>query len=117
MSRVPNYKELVGALLANHYGGWMYCEGCGKTIGYLCYVTYSRVRFSFTCLCGCKGSAEIRFDTERPEVLSSIPPAIIKNRLCCAEDSSPLLTAVEKNLKEYRYEVTCAACGKTYVRE
>lgn len=114
MPRVPIHKALENTRLANHYGGWMYCDACGKTVAYLCYVTYRRLRFSFTCACGAKGSASLAFEAETPERPAESPPTVIKNRLCCVEDASPLLTIVEKNLQDYSYEVACAACGRVY---
>ncbi len=38
----------------------------------------------------------------------------IKNRLCCPEDSSPLITILEKKLKSYKLAVTCKACSRIY---
>lgn len=37
MSRKPFVKKLEGTRLASTYGGWMYCDHCGKNIGYLCF--------------------------------------------------------------------------------
>jgi uncharacterized protein YbaR (Trm112 family) len=38
----------------------------------------------------------------------------IKNRLCCPEDKSPLVTIQEKKLDVYKLEVSCKACNTKY---
>ncbi len=113
MSRVPKEKELVRTRLANQYGGWLYCEGCAKTIGYLCYVTYDRFDFQYQCKCGNSGHVRISFAESAP-VRANGEPVTIKNRLCCPGDQSPLVTILEKNLDAYRYAVECTACHAEY---
>ena len=114
MSRIPIHKNLINARLASGYGGWMYCTGCNKTIAYLCYVTYGSFKFQFTCKCGETGSVDIAFEEIKETEFSDKPPVVIKNRLCCANDSSPLVTFVEKNLDKYSYELVCKACQQIY---
>ncbi|PKM74284.1 MAG: hypothetical protein CVU92_06110 [Firmicutes bacterium HGW-Firmicutes-17] len=115
MARIPAYKELINTRLANTYGGWIYCEGCNKTIGYLCYVTYDLFRFDYRCKCGNCGSVHLVFERQSTEQTSSEQSLItIKNRLCCPEDKSPLATILVKNLDSYKYEISCKACNTKY---
>ncbi len=115
MARIPVFKELVKTRLANTYGGWIYCEGCNKTIGYLCYVTYNLFRLDYQCKCGNCGSAHLAFEDNCSEENYREQALItIKNRLCCPEDKSPLATILEKNLDVYRLEVSCKACNTKY---
>ncbi|WP_303869660.1 hypothetical protein [Acetobacterium wieringae] len=115
MARIPAYKELINTRLANAYGGWIYCEGCNKTIGYLCYVTYDLFRLNYQCKCGNCGSVHITFEPKSIKPTNSKQSLIqIKNRLCCPEDKSPLTTLLEKNLDSYKYEINCSACNTKY---
>lgn len=116
MARIPKHKELKNTRLANAYGGWVYCEGCNKTIGYLCYVTYDLLKLEYRCKCGNHGSLDIAFesDTER---IAEQPLVTLKNRLCCPADESPLVTILAKNLDTYKYEVICKACNMKYREE
>ena len=114
MSRIPIHKHLRNTRLANEYGGWMYCTSCNKTIAYLCYVTYDRFKFQFTCKCGESGNADIAFVNTQGAISSDKLPVAIKNRLCCPEDNSPLVTFVEKNLDKYSYEIVCKPCQHLY---
>ena len=114
MSRIPIHKNLINARLASSYGGWMYCTCCNKTIAYLCYVTYDSFRFQFTCKCGETGSVDIAFEEIQETELSNKPLVVIKNRLCCPNDSSPLVTFVKKNLEKYSYELVCKPCQQLY---
>ena len=95
------------------HASWLYCDGCGKTVAYLCYVTYSYFRFEFECACGCRGFAENRLGDVPPEEMPSISPGRTgkNNRFCCPEDQTPLFSPVPKNLKAYRADVVCKACG------
>jgi hypothetical protein len=61
MVREPVVRILENTRLANTYGGWIYCEECGCSIGYLCYVTYDVVHFGYTCACGGHGNMWIDF--------------------------------------------------------
>lgn len=114
MSRTPKIKELTSTRLASGYGGWVYCESCNKTIGYLCYVTYDSFRLTYKCKCGGCGSMHINFDDDSSGSVSENKLTIIKNRLCCPSDQSPLFTILDKNLESYKYEVVCKACNTKY---
>lgn len=117
MARMLKHKELVNTRLATNYGGWMYCDSCGKNIGYLCYVTYDSLTLEYVCQCGSKGSAFLDF-TDSVEGQSSKDDFItIKNRLCCPHDESPLITILSKNLKTYQFDITCKSCGKRYTKK
>ncbi len=117
MSRIPKTKELKNTRLASGYGGWVYCESCNKTIGYLCYVTYDKFELSYECKCGRCGSMHIAFDDDVSARLSENKLVIVKNRLCCPSDQSPLFTLLDKNLESYKYEVVCKACNTKYMEE
>jgi uncharacterized protein YbaR (Trm112 family) len=115
MARTPTDKALINTRLANAYGGWIYCEGCNKTIGYLCYVTYDLFRLDYQCKCGNCGSVHLAFERDSEAQPSSEQALItIKNRLCCPEDKSPLVTIQEKKLDVYKLEVSCKACNTKY---
>lgn len=116
MARTPIYKELKNTRLANAYGGWIYCEGCNKTIGYLCYITYDLFKLVYQCKCGNRGSADIAFENDTART-DEQPLVTIKNRLCCPADKSPLVTILSKNLDAYKYEITCKACDTKYQEE
>lgn len=117
MARTTKIKELSNTRLANKYGGWIYCENCCKTIGYLCYVTYDSFKLSYKCKCGGCGNMYIvfedctSFDTSKSKLLT------VKNRLCCRSDQSPLFTILDKNLESYQYEVVCHTCNSKYAAE
>ncbi len=117
MSRTPKIKELENTKLASGYGGWVYCESCNKTIGYLCYITYDSFRLTYQCKCGGCGSIYINFDDVGSVCVSENNLTIIKNRLCCPFDKSPLFTVLDKNLVSYNYEVVCKACNTKYMEE
>lgn len=117
MARTPKVKKLSGTRLANNYGGWIYCENCGQNIGYLCYVTYDHFRFHYHCKCGARGSAQIDFTEESKTAFSGDKPVMIKNRLSCPKDQSPLLTVLEKKLDSYSYEIQCIACNTKYTED
>ena len=114
MARIVQTKKLENARLLKEYASWIYCTGCNKTIAYLCYVTYDVFDFRFTCGCGCKGSVYIDFERETPAVRTDDRLTMQKNRLCCPADDSPIVTFVDKNLKQYSYDVVCAKCGREY---
>lgn len=117
MARVPKEKEVKATRLANTYGGWMYCEGCQKTIGYLCYVTYQQFDFIYECQCGNEGSVHISFETEYKGEESKHKLVPIKNRLTCPQDQSPLVSISDKKLKHYAYHAVCAQCHQVYKGE
>lgn len=106
-------KKIYNGRLLKKYGSWMYCDKCNKTVGYLCYTTYQYFSFTFTCNCGNKGSFELG---EKLMSGTQIGKKLLlnKNRLCCCIDNAPLFSIVNKNLKEYSYEVICNKCLNTY---
>lgn len=114
MARVPMLKETRGARLLKEYASWIYCTACGKTVAYLCYVSYDSFDFHFDCGCGNHGSVHIEFGELKTVSPSSEALHPIKNRLCCPNDSAALLTLVGKNLKSCRYEIACNACATKY---
>lgn len=114
MARTPIVKELVRTRLASGHGGWIYCGSCGENIGYLCYVTYNRFRFSYQCKCGGCGSMHLAFEDSDPVKEGGNTLITIKNRLCCPHDNSPLFTILYKKLESCRYEVVCEKCGTIY---
>jgi hypothetical protein len=107
-------KELVNTKLANNYGGWIYCSSCNQTIGYLCYVTYHNIILQYSCKCGNKG--EIHIEKEDPiEAMPSVKPLLtIKNRLCCPEDQSPLITLLKPKLESSSCKIVCLNCSHEY---
>lgn len=113
MARTPKHKELQNTRLANAYGGWIYCGGCSKTVGYLCYVTYDQFNFVYQCKCGNHGSVNIAFESDSAQT-SGQPLITVKNRLCCPADESPMVTVLTKNLDAYKFEITCKACNTKY---
>lgn len=115
MSRTPIIKELESTRLASGYGGWIYCDSCGINIGYLCYVTYDDFCFEYKCKCGMCGSMHIAFEGDSATSVGDNKLIIIKNRLCCPTDHSPLITVLEKNLESFEYEVVCKACNTKYM--
>lgn len=117
MPRSPKIKELKGTKIANAYGGWIYCEHCGENIGYLCYVTYDNFRFRYQCKCGSCGSMHIDFGDSENAKHSESKLINIKNRQCCPNDSSPLLTILEKKLTSYQYEIDCIKCQTKYMED
>lgn len=117
MVRTLKYKELIKTRLANTYGGWIYCEGCNKTIGYLCYVTYNRFKMDYKCKCGSEGSAHLIFENEDTSKNAEQKMFTSKNRLCCPADESPLITILAKNLDTYKCEIVCKSCNVKYLEE
>ena len=117
MARVVKNKELMNTRLATNYGGWMYCDVCGENIGYLCYATYDEVDFRFKCQCGAEGSVRINFEDSGAGKCCADELVIVKNRLCCADDQSPLMTILDKKLQNYELNITCKACHKIYRKE
>ena len=117
MPRVIRNKKLKNTRLATSYGGWMYCDKCNKNIGYLCYVTYDSLRLNYECNCGNNGDIFIDFKDSKKGIENSNELVIIKNRLCCSLDESPLITIIDKNLKRYNFEIVCKSCNKIYKKE
>lgn len=114
MARALKNKELVNTRLANTYGGWVYCDGCNKTIGYLCYVTYNRFKIDYKCQCGNEGGVSLSFDDEDTPKDAEQKMLINKNRLCCPADESPLVTILSKKLMSYECEIVCRKCNTKY---
>ena len=114
MARVPTKKHLVNSRLLKEYASWVYCGGCNKTVAYLCYVTYDSFEFDYTCNCGSKGQVQIAFGGVGGAKLSDEPLLMLKNRLCCPADQSPLVTFVEKNLESFRCSIVCKGCTTQY---
>ena len=114
MAKEIKNKNLTNTRLANNYGGWIYCDACCENIGNLCYQTYDKIKFKYTCNCGSCGSMEIDFADSVEGNLSEDELVTIKNRLCCPKDSEPLITILDKKLFSYDLEITCKACGSTY---
>ena len=110
MARNLLVKELINTRLANQYGGWIYCDKCNKSIGYLCYVTYDYFFFEYVCNCGSHGSAKLSFVEKISEECSG-NLILSKNRYVCEQDQSPLFTVLTKNLKSYQIKVLCNQCG------
>lgn len=114
MKRILKTKNLLNAKMLKEYASWIYCESCGKTVAYLCYVSYDNFDFKFTCNCKKEGEVYIDFGSvENPEK-SNDKLVKIKNRLSCPKDESPLLTIVEKNIQAYSYKISCLNCSKEY---
>lgn len=114
MSRLVKTKELLNTNLATNYGGWMYCDKCKENIGYLCYATYDRIDLVYTCNCGSVGKALIDFDDSKTGEKSQEDLIVVKNRLCCPQDTQPLITLLDKKLKDYELKITCKSCEHTY---
>src|SRR5690606_8253945 len=107
-------KEIQNGRILKKNGSWMDCYKCGKTVGYLCYSTYQDFQFEFVCKCGNKGAFRLRYQTENELTKANDELKMIKNRLCCLKDDSPLCTIVDKNIEQVNYKVTCKKCSTTY---
>lgn len=103
-------RKLSKAHLLKEYASWIYCDGCGKTVGYLCYVTYSYFKYEFFCKCGSKGLVELTLGNEQDSTEGDSLLFLRKNRYCCPKDDSPLFSIVDKNLIGYNLEVVCKSC-------
>ncbi|MCI9434548.1 MAG: hypothetical protein HFI86_04690 [Bacilli bacterium] len=117
MARVVKNKELINTSLATNYGGWIYCTNCNTNIGYLCYSTYDEINLNYKCNCGSNGSVFINFLDSNLGIENTDNLVVIKNRLCCLKDESPLLTLLDKKLINYKVSVTCRECHKIYHKE
>ena len=98
------------------HASWLYCDGCQKTIAYLCYVTHSYFRFSFTCSCGAVGWAENAYADVDMQKAQSMQPARnpANKRFCCANDGAALFSPVPKNLRTYSAKAICKQCNAAY---
>lgn len=114
MAREIKTKKLENTRLATNYGGWIYCTKCNKNIGYLCYVTYDWIKLEYYCNCGSHGSVAIDFIDSKEGVLCNSPLIVVKNRFCCPNDESPLVTILEKNVESYTVEIACKNCSSVY---
>lgn len=117
MSRELKIKELRNTRLAKTYGGWIYCEGCGQAIGYLCFTTYDCFCLDYQCKCGGKGSIRLEFKDINASIENKNPLIEMKNRWCCPSDHSPLFSVVPKRLDQCNYEVVCCTCNSKYKEE
>lgn len=115
MSRELKKKELIGTKLATNYGGWIYCENCGQTIGYLCYVTYQSFHMDYQCKCGSCGSMYLTFSEKDTSETANEELITIKNRLCCPSDNQPLVTILSKKIEHYSAEIVCETCNRKYI--
>jgi len=106
----PTTKTCNAHFLKGH-ASWLYCDGCNKTVAYLCYVTYRYFRFSFTCMCGAQGWVENQYDDVDPGSLLHGDLVQKGTRFCCANDESPLFSVVSKHLKSYQADVVCKQCN------
>ena len=114
MARVLRNKELIHTRLATNYGGWMYCDKCKETIGYLCYSTYDRLQLKYTCNCGNNGSMLLDFEDSKVGKECKEEFVKIKNRFCCPKDEEPLITILDKKVASYEMEITCRSCQNSY---
>lgn len=117
MARELKKKELIGTKLAANYGGWIYCENCGQTIGYLCYVTYRSFRMDYQCKCGNCGNMYLTFSEKDTAKKAENELTLLKNRLCCPFDNQPLVTILSNKLERYYAEITCETCNRKYIAE
>ncbi len=108
-------KELTNCRLLKNSGSWLYCKQCEKTVGYLCYSTYQRFSYNFTCACGAQGSILMEYPAEEGAGNSNQELELIKNRYCCPNDASPLFTIVNKHVTHTSYEVTCNKCHTSFL--
>lgn len=76
MSLTLKTKELVNTRLASGHGGWVYCDSCGE-----------------------HGSMHLAFEDDSLTDKSDQELIMIKNRLCCPNDNSPLFTILYKKLE------------------
>lgn len=115
MARTYKVKTLEKTRLLKDYASWIYCENCNQTIGYLCYVTYDKIDFKYTCNCGNSGSLLIDFSENDTIKSTNQPLSLIKTRLCCPIDDSPIITIQENKLSSYHYEIVCHSCSRSYI--
>lgn len=114
MAQSIKIKDLINTRLANNYGGWIYCDSCNQTIGYLCYVTYQSIELEYTCKCGSHGSIRIIMDDDSMPIHSDEKLISIKNRLCCPNDGAPLMTILNQKLDNRSYKIICKNCNQEY---
>ncbi len=107
-------KDIENGRILKNNGSWMYCGECNKTVGYLVYTTYQNFKYNFTCKCGNKGFFNLKYETDLPIESSSAKLKVIKNRLCCPNDDSPLFSIVQSNIQRVEYSVVCKKCSTHY---
>ncbi len=117
MSRVTKNKELLNTRLASNYGGWIYCNKCDENIGYLCYSKYDCLELDYECNCGNKGKIFIDFLDSQESKKSFDELIVIKNRLSCPLDSEPLITILDKKVRNYDLNIVCKSCHSIYKKE
>ena len=113
MARKPKFKELANSRLLKDYASWIYCTECNKAVAYLCYVTYDLFDFKYNCTCGNVGSVRIEFEHDKSISIRD-HLIVVKNRLCCPQDNSPLISIVDKNLESYNFDIICNTCNNGY---
>jgi hypothetical protein len=106
--------DLENARLLKRNGSWMYCTSCNKTVGYLCYTTYLDFSFAFTCNCGMQGKIHLWYGNKAKAGAVTADLTMVKNRLCCPNDNSPLFTIVDKNVSAVKYSVVCKKCNTLF---
>lgn len=117
MSKKPEEKYLKNTRLLKSCASWIYCDSCDKTVGYLCYTTYERVSFKYTCNCGNKGQLLIDFKLSNDSIKSKVNLVINKNRLCCPIDNSALIIILKDRLLDYQCQLVCRSCNNFYLEE
>ena len=113
MARIVRKKELKNSKMLKEYASWIYCDKCNNTIAYLCYVTYDLFDFNYECNCGNVGNIYIDFKEDISKK-SNEKLKIIKNRMCCPNDTSPLMSIINKNIINYQYEIVCNYCNTKF---
>ncbi|MHC5227930.1 hypothetical protein ACYSNW_06570 [Enterococcus sp. LJL99] len=101
IARKYNNNVLKNTRMLKDYASSIYCEGCQETIGYLCYVSYYKINFTYLCHCGNEGELMIEFNELEEEKSSQKSLVLIKNRLSCPIDQTPLITLLDKKLQTY----------------
>lgn len=117
IARKYDKKIIKNTRVLKEYASWIYCESCQETIGYLCYVSYDRITFTYLCHCGNEGELMIDFNELEVEKPSQSSLILIKNRLCCPVDRAPLLTLLDNKLQTYTCTITCNSCGNQYIEK
>lgn len=107
-------KSLLNSRMLKNTGSWLYCDRCGKTVGYLCYSTFQSFDFAFTCKCGSSGAVKLSYQTDKTITDSPAALRVRKNRLCCTNDDAPLFSLVDKHIDSYAYVAVCNSCWNRY---
>jgi len=106
--------KTVGTRMLKNNGSWIYCDDCNNTVAYLCYSHYDYFKYDYKCNCGNHGSIEVgsKEQTRYKPQLSELE--VIRKRMRCPNDDSPLFSIVDKNIERFEYEVICKKCGHVY---